>query len=80
MGSTANALSQRLSSEGGFREQADDFFCLRYRVWYSSFDCAVRTHFDTAMGCRNCDQGRFNHHRHRMAIRPGDYRLPIIRD
>ncbi len=47
----------------------DDFFCLRYKVWYSSWDCAVRTRFRTAPGCLNCDQGRFNHHRHRDTVK-----------
>jgi hypothetical protein len=47
----------------------DDFFCLRYRVWYPSFDCAIRTKFHTAEGCLRCDQGRFNLKRHSEAVR-----------
>ena len=42
----------------------DDFFCLRYGVWYPSLDCAYRTKFQTAPGCLDCDQGRFNLKRH----------------
>jgi hypothetical protein len=41
----------------GPRDTADDFFCLRYRVWYPSTDCAVRTKFRTSPGCLACDQG-----------------------
>lgn len=48
----------------GRREPGDDFFCLRYRIWYPSFDCAVRTKFRTAPGCARCDQGLFNFKRH----------------
>lgn len=46
----------------------DDFFCLRYQVWYPSFDCAIRTRFVTAPGCSSCDQGRFNLKRHAIAL------------
>jgi len=46
----------------------DDFFCIRYRVWYPSFDCAIRTRFHTAEGCLRCDQGRFNLKRHAAAL------------
>jgi hypothetical protein len=45
-------------------ENGCDFFCLRFRVWYPSMDCAARTRFQTYDGCRNCDQGRFNLKRH----------------
>jgi hypothetical protein len=51
-----------------YRAPEDDFFCLRYQVWYPSFDCAVRTRFRTAPGCLGCDQGRFNHSRHRVRL------------
>ena len=47
----------------------DDFFCIRYRVWYPSFDCAIRTRFRTSAGCLRCDQGRFNLKRHAAAVR-----------
>jgi hypothetical protein len=50
------------------RDPGDDFFCLRYEVWYPSFDCALRTAFDTCPGCRACEQGRFNLKRHRTAL------------
>lgn len=51
------------------RQSGDDFFCIRYQVWYSSFDCALRTKFSTCEGCFNCDQGRFNFRRHATALR-----------
>ena len=53
----------------GTPEPGDDFFCLRYRVWYPSFDCAIRTKFLTSQGCLRCDQGRFNLKRHASAVR-----------
>lgn len=52
----------------GRREPGDDFFCLRYRIWYPSLDCAVRTKFRTAPGCARCDQGRFNLRRHAATL------------
>ena len=59
----------------GPRDAGDDFFCLRYRVWYPSFDCAVRTKFHTSEGCLRCDQGRFNLKRHASAVRAVRWRL-----
>ena len=53
----------------------DDFFCIRYRVWYPSFDCAIRTRFRTSEGCLRCDQGRFNLKRHNSALRGFRWRL-----
>jgi hypothetical protein len=55
----------------------DDFFCLRFQVWYPSIDCAYRTRFLTCPGCARCEQGRFNLSRHRAALarlprRPSD--------
>ncbi len=47
----------------------DDFFCLRFGVWYPSVDCAYRTLHRTCPGCLNCEQGRFNLKRHRPALR-----------
>ena len=52
----------------GYRGPDDDFFCLRFGVWYPSFDCAVRTRFDTCPACRRCEQGRFNLKRHRAGV------------
>ena len=43
-----------------FRLPTDDFYCFRFAVWYDTLDCAVRTHFRTAPGCRDCAQGREN--------------------
>lgn len=51
------------------RDPEDDFICLRYQVWYASFDCALRTKFRTSPGCLNCEQGRFNLKRHAPALR-----------
>jgi hypothetical protein len=59
----------------GSPEPGDDFFCIRYRVWYPSFDCAIRTRFQTAPGCLRCDQGRFNLKRHATAVRGVRWRL-----
>jgi len=59
----------------GTREAGDDFFCLRYRVWYPSFDCAIRTKFQTSPGCQRCDQGRFNLKRHAVAVRGVRWRI-----
>jgi hypothetical protein len=58
------------------RGPEDDFFCLRYEVWYPSVDCAVRTKFKTAPGCRNCEQGRFNLKRHHAALARTRFPLP----
>ena len=49
-----------LALSDGTREVGDDFYCLRFRVWYPSFDCAIRTRFRTCPSCSNCEQGRFN--------------------
>ena len=46
----------------------DDFFCLRFQVWYPSIDCAYRTRWHTCGACAHCDQGRFNLKRHAAAI------------
>jgi hypothetical protein len=51
-----------------YRGPGDDFFCLRYGVWYRSLDCAARMRFRTFLGCRDCDQGRFNLRRHHRAL------------
>ncbi len=53
----------------GRREPGDDFFCLRFRIWYPSIDCAFRTRFGTSSACARCDQGRFNLRRHAAALR-----------
>ena len=67
-------LEQRMAH--GYREPGDDFFCLRYQIWYGSHDCAIRTHFRTAPGCAKCEQGRFNHSRHRSSLVQVRLRLP----
>lgn len=58
------------------RSPGDDFVCLRYRVWYSSFDCAFRTRHRTCPGCFDCEQGRFNLRRHADVL--ARVRLPVI--
>jgi len=57
------------SATFGTREPGDDFYCLRYSVWYPTIDCAFRTLHRTSGGCLNCDQGRFNLRRHAAALR-----------
>ncbi len=59
----------------GQRAADDDFFCLRYRIWYPSIDCAIRTRFQTSPGCLRCDQGRFNLKRHGSTLRGFRWRL-----
>lgn len=61
------------------RDPEDDFFCIRYQVWYPSFDCAVRTKFRTSDGCRDCEQGRFNLKRHSVDLRNPRLRLSLFR-
>ena len=58
------------------RDTEDDFFCLRFQVWYPSLDCAFRTRFDTCPACRDCDQGRFNLKRHAPALRGVRFEAP----
>jgi hypothetical protein len=60
------------------REPGDDFYCLRYELWYPSIDCAIRTRYRTAPGCANCDQGRFNLRRHAGALARGDRTLARV--
>ncbi len=52
----------------GPRDEEDDFFCLRFGVWYPSVDCAYRTRHRSCPGCLDCEQGRFNLARHRLAL------------
>ena len=58
----------RVGGGGGLRGLEDDFFCLRFRVWYPSFDCAIRTRYRTCPSCRDCEQGRFNLKRHASGL------------
>jgi hypothetical protein len=60
------------------RMPGDDFFCIRYQVYYSSFDCAIRTEFRTSAGCSKCDQGIFNHKRHAAAIRRNLFQIQKV--
>ena len=65
---TALQLVQSTDRRSASPDAADDFFCLRYAVWYPSLDCAFRTRHRTAPGCLRCEQGRFNLKRHAQAI------------
>ena len=56
------------SIPAGPKDTRDDFFCLRFRVWYPSEDCAFRTRHRTSPGCLACDQGRFNLARHGRSL------------
>lgn len=60
------------------READDDFFCLRYAVWYPSFDCAWRTRDRTAPGCADCEQGRFNLKRHAATLAQSRHPLRCV--
>lgn len=53
----------------GPRQPGDDFYCIRFEVWYPSTDCAFRTRFRTSGGCLGCEQGRFNLKRHAGTLR-----------
>jgi hypothetical protein len=58
------------------RDPEDDFYCIRFDVWYPSIDCAYRTKFRTSPGCLHCEQGRFNHKRHAAALRGVRFPFP----
>ena len=62
------------------RDHEDDFFCLRFRVWYPSIDCAYRTKFKTCPGCLECEQGRFNLKRHNDSLGKSSFSLLPVRD
>jgi hypothetical protein len=59
-----------------YRDREDDFFCIRYQVWYRSYDCAIRTKFRTSAGCLDCEQGRFNLKRHAITLRTASFPFP----
>ena len=61
--------------QASHRDPGDDFFCIRYQVWYPSRDCAFRTKFKTAQGCLSCEQGRFNLKRHAPSLQGVRFRL-----
>ena len=61
---TGRTGAASLVAGAGRRGIEDDFYCLRFRVWYPSFDCAFRTRYRTCPSCRDCEQGRFNLKRH----------------
>ena len=58
------------------RCESDDFYCLRYQLWYTSIDCGYRTRFRSAPGCLRCEQGRFNEKRHAQALT--HVRFPLL--
>lgn len=45
---------------GGPRGPRDNFFCWKFRVWYSLEDCVYRHGWQTHPECANCDQGSAN--------------------
>jgi hypothetical protein len=68
-----------LPAESGDRRRVrrsgdDDFFCLRFQLWYPSRDGAIRTRYRTCDACLDCDQGRFNARRHAADL--ACYRFP----
>jgi len=44
----------------GYRCADDDFFCVKYQVWYPLADCNTRVLHRTYQGCVDCFQGRVN--------------------
>jgi len=44
----------------GPRCAGDDFFCVKYQVWYALADCNLRVLHRTYQGCVDCFQGRVN--------------------
>lgn len=44
----------------GYRCPDDDFFCVKYQVWYPLADCNTRVLHRTYQGCVDCFQGRVN--------------------
>ena len=82
LGPRGDASGQAEIDAAGGRVPAtdrDDFFCVRYAVWYNSVDCAFRTKYDTAPGCRGCEQGRFNLRRHDSRLGLPAWCEPLIR-
>ena len=81
MGNARGAIPNGSHGTGAcsYRHADDDFFCLRYQVWYSSVDCAMRTRHETCGGCLACEQGRFNLKRHQASPRLSGLR-PITVD
>ena len=70
MSKPARLLSITDSTQIRARRPDDtEFYCLRYDIWYDTYDCAIRTKFETCPGCLKCDQGRFNLKRHAAALR-----------
>jgi len=74
-GELAQASGAAAPPSSTFRAPDDDFFCLRFGVWYNSWDCAYRTRFRTCGGCRDCEQGRFNLRRHEAVLPQAGLRL-----
>lgn len=46
--------------DGGLRGPGDDFFCWKYRIWYSMRDCVFRHAWRTFSECAQCGQGAAN--------------------
>ena len=71
-------LEESEATNGSNRSPEDDFFCVKYGVWYPMRDCNYRVLHRTFEGCVSCFQGRINLRRlHRRtstsssSLRPG---------
>ena len=54
----------------GTRGPFDDFFCIKYQVWYRLEDCVYRGVNKTFSGCVNCFQGHLNIRSRETGARP----------
>jgi|SoiMethySBSTD1v2_1073268.scaffolds.fasta_scaffold3144999_1 hypothetical protein len=54
----------------GTRSPRDDFFCIKYQVWYRLDDCVYRGVHKTFPGCVSCFQGHLNIRSRETGSRP----------
>ncbi len=54
------AASKRQAIPLGTKGPDDDFYCLKYQVWYRVADCVYRGRNRTYPGCVDCLQGYVN--------------------
>jgi hypothetical protein len=66
MSNARNAQGEELFE--GTRGPDDDFFCLKYQVWYRLEDCVYRGRNRTFSGCVNCFQGFLNIRSHEKGV------------
>ena len=57
-------------SAEGARGPRDDFFCIKYQVWYRLDDCVYRGVHKTFPGCVSCFQGHLNIRSRETGSRP----------